>query len=579
MLPFIVGAVALGLLSRGSRDSNPNQLIIELDTALPAPEVEQVIGAIRVATPATVAQLDAMSNAYRQRGMPLTAYELARRAWDVRGRQGPPPQAPHPDAGAPQGLPPTSPPVGCLDAAANPAMCQAVTGALLTETNPDKLHAFAETLRAHFPQAAEALDSKAIVFGWTGPGGGSNGAHANGYANGYTTGHANGYAAPYDDASQADGAPAPQAPQTPQSWVQVASDMSNVPPQYHGSLATMMMQLGRDDSMAQGSERAVQVGNRMFVFVKPPAGPNVTAGTVWITRMSVGPSSRPLRPATTSGPALARRHHQRPDDAAVVGSWARRRLGSGDEHPVHPGARADDADAGPPRASGAAGVRERRAAADERPADDADPCRVVRWRWAARWTTGSRCRCRCPARRWRPRWPRCRLVRRSAMPACARSWGARREIVSSGQAGAEEMAKDAVFIEQQMQAEIEAQMHHAAMMEEAAMQQHAAAVQAAAAAEQAAQPPMPDRRAVERPRPSVYVKLKHSDSVWPVKLAKIGSGNKNNYDQLVAMNPHLVSPTGAWRQMFPGDEVCIPPEWAQNLRDRGFLIKSDFEGN
>ena len=49
--------------------------------------------------------------------------------------------------------------------------------------------------------------------------------------------------------------------------------MSNVPPQYHGSLATMMMQLGRDESMAQGSERAVQVGDRMFVFVEAAARP------------------------------------------------------------------------------------------------------------------------------------------------------------------------------------------------------------------------------------------------------------------------------------------------------------------
>jgi hypothetical protein len=139
----------------------------------------------------------------------------------------------------------------------------------------------------------------------------------------------------------------------------------------------------------------------------------------------------------------------------------------------------------------------------------------------------------------------------------------RPEIVSSGQAGAEEMAKNAAIIEQQMQ--------HAAMMEQAAMEQQAAAA--------AARPPRADVRAAERPRPSVYVKLKHGDSVWPVKIAKIGSGNKNNYDQLVAMNPHLVSPSGAWRQMNPGDEVCIPPEWSQNLRDRGFLIKSDFEGN
>jgi hypothetical protein len=148
----------------------------------------------------------------------------------------------------------------------------------------------------------------------------------------------------------------------------------------------------------------------------------------------------------------------------------------------------------------------------------------------------------------------------------------RPEIVGSEQAAAEEAAKNGFAVEQQM---MQAHMEHAAMVEHAAMQQAAAAEAAA----QAAQPRIPDRRAAERPRPSTYVKLKHGDSVWPVKLAKIGSGNKNNFDQLVAMNPHLVSPSGAWRQMFPGDEVCIPPEWASNLRERGFLIKSDYEGN
>ena len=579
MLPFIVGAVALGLLSRGSRDSNPNQLIIELDTALPAPEVEQVIGAIRAATPATVTQIDAMSNAYRQRGMPLTAYELARRAWDVRGRQGPPPQPPHPDAGAPQGLPPTSPPVGCLDAAADPAMCQAVTGALLTETNPDKLHAFAETLRAHFPQAAEALDSKAIVFGWTGPSGGSHGAHANGYANGYANGHANGHAAPYanGDGSQADGAPAPQAPQ---SWVQVASDMSNVPPQYHGSLATMMMQLGRDDSMAQGSERAVQVGDRMFVFVKPPVGPNVTAGTVWITRMSVGPEQQTAATGYGSGPLWPVdiiNGRMIPPDRRIMGSptiWDPATSILSPPAPVQ--TMMMQGPPGPP-------VQEVYVSGEQPPMSAPH---VMHPMSGGQMAVGGSMDDGEPMQMSVPGAAMAAAV--AAMPPGAAFGDAgvreimgasRPEIVSSGQAGAEEMAKDAVFIEQQMQAEIDAQMQYAAQMEQAAMQQHAAEVQAAAAAEQASQAPMPDRRAPARPRPSVYVKLKHGDSVWPVKLAKIGSGNKNNYDQLVTMNPHLVSPSGAWRQMFPGDEVCIPPEWAQNLRDRGFLIKSDFEGN
>ena len=166
MLPFIVGAVALGLLSRGSRDSNPNQLIIELDTALPAPEVEQVIGAIRVATPATVAQLDAMSNGVppaRHAARRPTSWRVARGTC-VAGRGRPrsrriPTQAPRrgSDDVASGGLPRRGRRSGDVPGR---------DGRSLTETNPDKLHAFAETLRSSFPQAAEALDSKAVVFGW-----------------------------------------------------------------------------------------------------------------------------------------------------------------------------------------------------------------------------------------------------------------------------------------------------------------------------------------------------------------------------------------------------------------------------
>jgi hypothetical protein len=550
MLPFIVGAVALGLFSRETRDSNPNQLIIELDTALPTPEVEQVIGAIRTATPATVARLDAMSSGYRQRGMPLTAYELARRAWDVRGRQGQPPQPPHPDAGGPQGLASTSPPVGCLDAAADPATCQAVTGALLTETDPDKLHAFAETLRAHYPQAAEALDAKASVFADPG----SMNGHGAPYANGVPP-HANGAS----------------APQAPQSWVQVASDMSNVPPQYHGSLASMMMQLGRDDSMAQGSERAVQVGDRMFVFVKPPPGPNVTPGTVWITRMSVGPEEQTASTGYGSGPLWPvdiLNSRMIPPERRIMGSptiWDPATSILSPPAPVQTVIM-----------QGAPGsvVQEVYVGGDGMPMSSPQ---VMHPMSGGQMAVGGSMDDGEPMQMSVPGGAMAAAV--AAMPPGAafgesgvrEIMGASRpEIVSSGQAGAEEMAKDAAIIEQQMHAEMAAQMQHAA-----AMEQHAAAVQAA----HAEQSPMSESRAAERPRPSVYVRLKHGDSVWPVKIAKIGSGNKNNYDQLVAMNPHLVSPSGAWRTMFPGDEVCIPPEWAQNLRDRGFLIKSDFGGD
>jgi hypothetical protein len=545
MLPLLVGVVALAVMKRGaqSREPSSNQLIIELDTSLPRPEVEQVIDAIRTATPETAARLDAMASAYRQRSLPLTSYELARRAWDVRGRQGPPPAPPHPDAGMdPRGMPSATPPVGCLDAASDPKMCQAVTSALLTETNPDKLHAFAETLRGQYPRAAEALDSKAVVFG--GPSGAvaRNGAapHANGAA------HTNG-------APHANGAPAPQP------WVQVSSDMGNVPPQYHAALVSLVQQLARDDSMTPGSERAVAVGDRMFVFVKPPPSPDVQPGTVWVTRMAVGPDEQTASTGYGSGPLWPvdiidgrnvppdRRYMGSPtifDPATSILSPPAPMQTVLMHEQVQPvemvyvGGDPSMAGSGGSAAVGSGGGEMGDGGGPPMP-----PMHVGTGVAAAV----------------------------AAMPQGAAFGGgglpgimgaSRPDIVGSEQAA----LQHAAAVEQQQM-----QMHIA--MQEQAMQQ--------AAAEQAVvdQPNPPDRRAASRPRPSMYVVIRTTDSVWPQKIAKIGSGNKHNFDQLIAMNPHLVSPSGAWRQMFPGDEVCIPPEWVDNLRARGFLVKSDYEGS
>ena len=530
MFPIIVGAVALAVLSRESRGSNPNQLIIELDTMLPPPDVDRVIRAIREVSPQTVGQLDAMSAAYRQRGMPLTAYELDKRAWDVRGRQGPPPAPPHPDAAGAPGMGRTSPPIGCLDAAADPAMCQAVTGALLTETNPDKLHAFAETVRAQYPQAAEALDSKAAVFGWGGGPSRANGHATSGRANGHGQAHATGG----NGASRPGAAHAHATGQAPaeRPWVQVASDMSNVPRPYHGALASMMMQLGRDESMTPGTERAVQVGDKMFVFVKPPPAPNAPPGTVWITRMSVGADEQSAATGYGSGPLWPSDivdGRMVPPDRRYMGSptiWDPATSILSPPAPVQ-----TVLEEGPPG-----------------PAVETVYVGAEGWAGATVGVSGgegsedvSQVPMHVP--------PSSLAAEVASMPqgvAFGQGGGvpgimgaSRPEIVSSGQAAAEEAAKDGMPM--MMEAELAAE-------------------------------------ARPRPRPSVYVKLRHGDSVWPVKLAKIGSGNKSSFDQLVAMNPHLVSPSGAWAQMFPGDEVCIPPVWAENLRARGFLIKSDFAG-
>jgi hypothetical protein len=496
MLPVIAGAVALVLLSKRGREPNPNQLVVELDTALPQADVQQILQAIRMSTPETAGQLDAMASSYRQRGMPLAAYELVRRSWDVRGRQGPPPAPPSPNAGLPAGAS-AGPPVGCLDAASDPAMCQAIQGALLTETNPDKLHAFAETLRDKFPQAAAALDSKAHVF----------------------TGQ---------PVARSGAPPAEQQP-----WTQVSSDMGNVPPQYHGALVAMMQQLGHDDSMAPGSERAVAVGDRMFVFVKPPPGPGVPPAAVWVTRMAVteaqasgyatGYGSGPLWPVDIGHRGMI------PPDRRIMGSPT---IYDPSTEILSP----------PP--------------AVQSVLMQGPPVQAVETIYVGGGDLASAV---------------ASMPQGAAFEGVPGIMGASRPDIVNAQEAAMQEHADAMAAHDQATYQMQVQQHMA--------MEQAAAVQAAAQQEVAASAPPPDRRASERPRPSVYVKIRHSDSVFPVKIAKIGSGNKNNFDQLVAMNPHLVSPSGAWRQMFPGDEVCIPPEWAERLRQRGFLIMSDYEGS
>jgi hypothetical protein len=154
----------------------------------------------------------------------------------------------------------------------------------------------------------------------------------------------------------------------------------------------------------------------------------------------------------------------------------------------------------------------------------------------------------------------------------------RPEIVSGADPQAQADYVDAVMREQA--AAQEQAVQHQVAMQELAMQDPMAAevvliAQQQQAEEAAAQQPTYDRRAPARQRPSMFVVMRPRDSVWPVKLAKIGSGNKGSYDHLVALNPHLVSTGGNWPHMTAGDEVNIPPEWADNLRNKGFLVKAD----
>jgi hypothetical protein len=155
----------------------------------------------------------------------------------------------------------------------------------------------------------------------------------------------------------------------------------------------------------------------------------------------------------------------------------------------------------------------------------------------------------------------------------------RPEIVSGGDPQAMEQAHAeyvSAVVAAEHQMAVDAAMHSEAMQDpvaaEVAMIAHQQAAEEAQAAERQA---AYDRRAPARQRPSMFVVMRPRDSVWPVKLAKIGSGNKGSFDHLVALNPHLVSAGGNWPHMMAGDEVNIPPEWADNLRNKGFLVKAD----
>jgi hypothetical protein len=81
-----------------------------------------------------------------------------------------------------------------------------------------------------------------------------------------------------------------------------------------------------------------------------------------------------------------------------------------------------------------------------------------------------------------------------------------------------------------------------------------------------------------RPRGGWYIHMRDTDSVWPRKIAEIGSGvprgTPGSLQHLVDINPHLAA-GGVMRQVGPGDEVNIPGSWASALRQKGFDVRPD----
>ena len=539
-----------------------------------------MIDTIRRSTVVDIARLDAMARDYAQRGLPFTAQTIAYRSWDLRGQPGSPPtvtlapapqpggapaappvgapyaprptngvHAPGPNGahahngvahgpnGAPPAAAPGAPPSNCYDAQVDTATCMAVTSALSTETNADKLHAFAESLRTRFPHAAAALDARAGLLG--------------GAASQVRVAPPAG-AAPAPQAGPPAAAPAsagsaPAAPTTPPSapmpvaatggetWVPVAPDLSNVPADYHAALVEAVQGLVMDLSMPPGSERAMAIGDRMFVFTRPLPAPGVPPGAVWVTRMTdvgsgmaaTGYGSGPLWPVDIVD------GRRPPPDRRFVGSptiydGGAQAVLSPQPVPMEVMMQGTPPNGGMPMSPmvvvGGDGLAAAVAAAP--PGGGGTPLPEIFG---------------------------------ASMPEIV---GGEIAAIPPPPFGLDEPIPPPPF----------------GLSEEAnaVAQQGGAAEQAPQGMEAPAPGQMTtDRRSPVRPTPSAHVVIRPSDSVWPVKLAKIGSGNKRSYDQLVELNPHLVSLSGNWPQLYTGDEVNVPVQWTENLRSKGFLVKMD----
>jgi hypothetical protein len=589
MLP-VIAAAAFGLLLL-NKQAKKGEAAFDLDAALPAPEAHHVIDTIRRSTVVDIARLDAMARDYAQRGLPFTAQTIAYRSWELRGRPGSPPtvtlatapQGGPPQAGAPQagppgaaprptngvptngapapgtngvhthngvphanGAPAAGPPPNCYDAQVDTATCMAVTSALATETNADKLHAFAESLRTRFPQAAAALDARAGLLG--------------GAASQVRTAPPSQASAPASHAGPPAGAmatPAPQAapapattpPMPPQpaaatggeTWTPVAPDLSNVPADYHPALVEAVQGLVMDMSMVPGSERAMAIGDRMFVFMRPLPAPGVPPGAVWVTRMTdVGSGSGSAATGYGSGPLWpvdivdGRRP---PPDRRFVGSPTI--MDGSPESLMSPQAILSP-QAIPMEMMMPGGLP----GGGNIPAS---PMVVVGGDDLAAAVAAAP-----PGGATQP-MPE---IFGASMP----------EIVGGEIAGipAPPFGLDEPIPPPPpgLSEEANAVAQQGGGFDQGPM-------------EGAPQQMTMDRRSPVRPTPSAHVLIRPSDSVWPPKLAKIGSGNKRSYDQLVELNPHLVSPAGAWPQLYPGDEVNVPMQWIEALRSKGFLVKMD----
>jgi len=566
MLPLLVAA-GLGGLILAKQAKKGREAVFDLDAGLRPEEAHYVIATIKNATAADVPRLDAMAKDYASRGLPFTAQTIAFASWNVRGRPGAPPTvmlagpqqqsqnggAPHVNGtngaphtnGTPQanGAPhmnghtnghaasaPGAMPGSCFDAQTDPATCAAITSALGTENNPDKLHAFAESLRTKYPQAAAALDTRAKLLG----------------------GAAAQVSTPMAQGASATAPAAAVATPTPSSngaggWTPVAPDLSNVPAQYHGPVTDTMLRLSSDPSMALGTETSMPIGDRVFVFTKPQPAPGVAPGSVWCTRMSS--NGAPPSPTGTSATGYGSGPLWPVDIVDGRRSYPDRRF-VGSPTIYDGGAQAILSPQAQPMEMVMPGV----------PAGTPmQPMALVGGDGLAEQVAAT-----APGA----------LFTQAATPEI---FGASApEIVGGVPSEAAAMPPPPFGLSEEAHAEVSDQtLADQAHAEDEVVAQAQQAAPMGAPPVSTTGPILSDRMAPMRLKPSAYVVIRPSDRAWPATLAKIGSGNKRSFDQLVALNPHLVSSSGAWPQLYPGDEVNVPSDWVGNLTKKGFEVLAD----
>ena len=147
-LPLLLGGAIAAVAAVAASKKPPTSANVELDANMPPALEQQVLSALANETDPN--KLMALSQSLRNQGYPLAANALATRAAQLN-------VAPRPA------------PVPALDPGMDPQMMAAVLQALASETDPNKLAQFGQSIAAQYPIASALLLSKARALGYAPP--------------------------------------------------------------------------------------------------------------------------------------------------------------------------------------------------------------------------------------------------------------------------------------------------------------------------------------------------------------------------------------------------------------------------